>query len=981
MIWLYGPAGVGKSAIAQTFAEVAKEQKRLGAAFFFSNYRHEEKRRSDPLRLVPTIAYQLASQSSVYQHTVAQQIASDPAIFTTDLQMQFRKLIIEPFVQLSSQNVQLFNDGQGPYVVVIDGLDEANSDEAQRELMELIKTATKKPGSPLIWLVCSRPEPHIAYVVTQPDFATTCGKEELVINESKEDVELFLHSRFREIRHRYNLVISVPAGDAWPSENDFNTIVKEVNGYFVLGSTVVRIVEDPNVGDPEAQLASVLRMLQGMRITGLVKPLDVLDTFYARILRKVSDHILPVTKRILAICAYPDLFSYLNLTTERVQLLLLLRPAEFHNAIRKLYSVVDIPPDEEASERHLTFFHKSFGDYLRDVNRSGNFSISQDQARSLWPEAYDLLWVKLTRQHESSHFMECKSIPSIYSDIWLTNIDLDVYEALTNEFNFGLFAYEADELWDPYYANAVTRIVDLSRDAKVPTGFVRTEAIRDDVADMKLLHHLSLLTKGRRINPLDLQNDNPFEMLTQRDPAAAFFIVGRGWKSALAVLVKGSGKTVAFGREFPDSGRNPRGFAIKHYTEDGNYDVVGLNWPIFFCRDPIQGPDVIRSRQRNPKNFLLDYNSLFDFLANVPESNHAGLMFFSDHGTLRGRRFMHGYGCHTFRWVNNAGQFVYVKYPDYCDEAGRRDFTWPEAVRMSGEEPDFAKRDLWAAIERGETLTWTMKVQLMPPQEADPDKLGFDPFDITKVWSRDRFPVFGRLVLSKNPDDYYRDVEQAAFSPGAMVPGIADSPDPLLQFRMFFYHDAQYHRLASTNIHQIPVNCPFMARSFSTPNFAGVMRCDANTGSNPHYSPNSFIDKYDRSDVETPYTVSDNIVSRQSHFWSEGKPDKEYEQARHLYLNIMNDRERQAVHSNTAGVLILIDYPQIVQKYLGQLLAIDEDYARGVWEMLLDEEHVTWTAVKDAAKTAVIEGKNEKLRPHAKENKHVGDVPRVPVYN
>ncbi|KAJ3564887.1 hypothetical protein NP233_g7999 [Leucocoprinus birnbaumii] len=197
--------------------------------------------------------------------------------------------------------------------------------------------------------------------------------------------------------------------------------------------------------------------------------------------------------------------------------------------------------------------------------------------------------------------------------------------------------------------------------------------------------------------------------------------------------------TVTFGREFPDSGRNPRGFAVKHYTEEGNYDVVGLNFPIFFCRDPIQGPDVIRSQQRNPKNFLLDYNSLFDFLANVPESNHAGLMFFSDHGTPRGWRFMHGYGCHTFRWVNADGQFVYVKY-HYCDEAGRRDFTWSEAVQMSGEDPDFAKRDLWGAIERGEHPAWTMNVQIMSPQEADPDKLGFDPFDVTKVWPRDKFP-------------------------------------------------------------------------------------------------------------------------------------------------------------------------------------------------------------------------------------------------
>ncbi|KAF5356774.1 hypothetical protein D9756_006701 [Leucocoprinus leucothites] len=440
--------------------------------------------------------------------------------------------------------------------------------------------------------------------------------------------------------------------------------------------------------------------------------------------------------------------------------------------------------------------------------------------------------------------------------------------------------------------------------------------------------------------------------------------------------------TVTFGREFPDSGRNPRGFAIKHYTEQGNYDVVGLNFPIFFCRDPIQGPDVIRSQQRNPKNFLLDYNSLFDFLANVPESNHAGLMFFSDHGTPRGWRHMHGYGCHTFRWVNEDGQFVYVKY-HYCDEAGRRDFTWPEAVQMSGEDPDFAKRDLWATIERGETPTWTMKVQIMLPQDADPDKLGFDLFDVTKVWPKDRFPLHevGRLVLNKNPDDYHRDVEQAAFSPGSMVPGVEDSPDPLLQFRMFFYRDAQYHRLGSTNIHQIPVNCPFMARSFSTPNYAGVMRTDGNTGSNPHYAPNSFTDKYDRQFAETPYSVASNVVSRKSHFWSEGKPEREYAQAKNMYLNVMEERDRQAVHTNTAVALKLVEYPKIIEKYLGQLLAIDEGYARGVWEKLPEEGPVSWSLVKDASKTAAVEGKDEKLRPNTTDNKLLGNVPRAQVYN
>jgi catalase len=291
--------------------------------------------------------------------------------------------------------------------------------------------------------------------------------------------------------------------------------------------------------------------------------------------------------------------------------------------------------------------------------------------------------------------------------------------------------------------------------------------------------------------------------------------------------------TVTLGREFPDSARNPRGFALKFYTGEGNYDIVGLNFPIFFCRDPIQGPDVIRSQSRSPKNFFLDYNSLFDLLANSPEGNHAGMMFFSDHGTPVGWRHEHGYGCHTFKWVNKDGKFVYIKY-HFLADGGQKQFSMPEAILHCGEDPDFAKRDLWDAIEDGERISWTAHVQIMEPDEADPTKLDFDPFDVTKVWPRGQFPMheFGKLVLNKNPENFHRDVEQAAFSPGSMVPGIEDSPDPLLQFRMFFYRDAQYHRIG-VNLHQIPVNCPFMSGSLSSLNFDGQMRVDANHGGKP----------------------------------------------------------------------------------------------------------------------------------------------------
>jgi len=436
--------------------------------------------------------------------------------------------------------------------------------------------------------------------------------------------------------------------------------------------------------------------------------------------------------------------------------------------------------------------------------------------------------------------------------------------------------------------------------------------------------------------------------------------------------------TVTLGREFPDEARNPRGFAIKFYTREGNYDIVGLNFPVFFCRDPIQGPDVIRSQSRNPKNFLLDTDALFDLLGNTAEANHAGLMFFSDHGTPQAWRFNHGYGCHAFKWVNKSGRFVYIKY-HFIAKHGQKQFTEEEALRISGEDPDYSKRDLWDAIERGEQIEWTAYVQVMQPQQTDPNKLGFDPFDVTKVWPRDRFPMreYGRLVLNKNPENFHRDVEQAAFSPGSMVPGIEDSPDPLLQFRMFFYRDAQYHRIG-VNLHQIPVNCPFMAQSYASLNFDGPMRVDANHAGNKQYAPNSFAHKFRPDVAEAPYAVSDNVVSRKSHYWHEGQKN-DYDQARELWVRVMTNQQRQNTCSNTASLLRKVKFPEIQCKYLAQLFNIAPNYAQGVYS-LLPSPQFEFSEVEKRAETAQEWYKEKKFLPdHDAIN--TGYPPSMQVYN
>ncbi|KIV77462.1 hypothetical protein PV11_09255 [Exophiala sideris] len=434
----------------------------------------------------------------------------------------------------------------------------------------------------------------------------------------------------------------------------------------------------------------------------------------------------------------------------------------------------------------------------------------------------------------------------------------------------------------------------------------------------------------------------------------AHFLRSSGVKTPIFIRYS----TVTLGREFPDLARNPRGFAVKFYTGEGNYDIVGLNFPIFFCRDPIQGPDAIRSQGRRPDNFLLDYNATFDLLAHTPEGNHAGMMFFSDHGTPAGWHSNHGYGCHTFKWVNKEGKFVYIKY-HFLADAGQKQFTRQEAVELSGVNPDYSKQELWEAVERGDKISYTACIQVMEPEQADPEQLGFDPFDITKVWPKDQFPLqeFGKLHVTKNPENYHRDVDQAAFSP---VPW------------------SQYHRIG-VNYHQIPVNCPFMAGSMSSLNFDGQMRIDANHGGNPDYAPNSFepVSRFRSDAAETPYKVADPIVSRKSHFYHEGKLS-DYDQPRALYEKVMTETQREHLHSNTAVMLGHVSETKIQVLYLAQQYNIKPSYAKAIYD-LLPQKKFEFSEVEAASKGAEKRTKTPKFMPSAGER--LMGMPVQGVYN
>jgi catalase len=285
-----------------------------------------------------------------------------------------------------------------------------------------------------------------------------------------------------------------------------------------------------------------------------------------------------------------------------------------------------------------------------------------------------------------------------------------------------------------------------------------------------------------------------------------------------------------------DSARDPRGFAIKIYTNEGNYDIVGNNTPVFFIRDAIKFPDLIHTQKRNPQTNLKDANMYWDFFSLTPESLHQATILFSDRGTPKSYRNMDGFGSHTFKWINAAGEAFWIKYHFKAD-AGIENWTGPEAEHLAGTDPDYATRDLFNHLASGQTVTWTASVQIMPL--ADANTYRFDPFDVTKVWLHKDYPLipFGRIVLDRNPSNYFAEVEQAAFAPTNIVPGIGFSPDKMLQGRIFSYPDTHRHRLG-TNFDLLPINRPQVeVRSYARD---GAMRFDENGGASVSYEPNSF---------------------------------------------------------------------------------------------------------------------------------------------
>ncbi|MEV6620665.1 catalase [Amycolatopsis sp. NPDC051106] len=291
--------------------------------------------------------------------------------------------------------------------------------------------------------------------------------------------------------------------------------------------------------------------------------------------------------------------------------------------------------------------------------------------------------------------------------------------------------------------------------------------------------------------------------------------------------------TVAGERGSPDTWRDPRGFAVKFYTSEGNYDMVGNNTPVFFIRDPLKFQHFIRSQKRRADNNLRDHDMQWDFWTLSPESAHQVTWLMGDRGIPRTWRHMNGYSSHTYMWVNTTGERFWVKYHFKTDQ-GVETFTQDEADQMASADTDYHTRDLYESIERGDHPSWTLKVQVMPFDDAK--NYRFNPFDLTKVWPHGDYPLIdvGRMTLDRNPTDHHAEIEQAAFEPSNLVPGIAASPDKMLLGRLFSYPDAHRYRIGA-NYKQLPVNAPVApVHSYSKD---GAMRYTK--VSDPVYAPNS----------------------------------------------------------------------------------------------------------------------------------------------
>ena len=389
--------------------------------------------------------------------------------------------------------------------------------------------------------------------------------------------------------------------------------------------------------------------------------------------------------------------------------------------------------------------------------------------------------------------------------------------------------------------------------------------------------------------------------------------------------------TVAGERGAADAERDIRGFALKFYTEEGNWDMVGNNTPVFFMRDPLKFPDLNHAVKRDPRTNMRSAQNNWDFWTLLPEALHQITVLMSERGLPRSYRHMHGFGSHTFSLINADNERFWVKF-HFKTQQGIENLSNAEAEAIVGKDRESHQRDLYEAIERGDFPRWDFKVQIMP--EKDAATYRFHPFDLSKVWPHGDYPLIdvGTFELNRNPENYFAEVEQAAVNPASIVPGIGFSPDKMLQGRLFSYGDTQRYRLG-VNHSQIPVNqprCPV-----SSYHRDGAMRVDGNYGSTKHYEPNSLGLWQECPEAKEPPLA----LSGAAYNWNFRDDDEDYYTQPGNLFRLMSAQQQQVLFDNTAAELASVD-DQVRKRHIGNCLKADPAYGAGVAKALgiaLDE--------------------------------------------
>ncbi len=382
--------------------------------------------------------------------------------------------------------------------------------------------------------------------------------------------------------------------------------------------------------------------------------------------------------------------------------------------------------------------------------------------------------------------------------------------------------------------------------------------------------------------------------------------------------------TVAGERGAADAERDIRGFAVKFYTEEGNWDLVGNNTPVFFLRDPMKFPDLNHAVKRDPRTNMRSADNNWDFWTNLPEALHQVTIVMSDRGLPATYRHMHGFGSHTFSFINADNERYWVKF-HFKSQQGIKNLTDAEAAQVVAADRESHQRDLYESIENGDFPKWTLSVQIMP--EKDAGSYHVNPFDLTKVWPHADYPLIevGEMELNCNPENYHAEVEQSAFAPSNVVPGISFSPDKMLQGRLFSYGDTQRHRLG-VNHAQIPVNAPRCpVHSYHRD---GGMRIDGNAGSRIGYEPNMHGEWQEQPDFSEPPLTVEGAADH----WNHREDEDYYSQPGNLF-RLMSPEQQQALFENT-GRSLGDARIEIQHRHLRNCHRADPAYALGVAKAL-----------------------------------------------